>query len=122
MVKIHIKKFYELNNLPITQLQSEKKLKISPFEADFGRRPKKSLSNLSTKTSMSKSSYEEVIKKYLAKGPIPADKWDHPERNATETETNKMNTIKDANDHQVNDPRSESGLGLIEVLGTNPRD
>ena len=80
-------------------------MKISPFEADFGRRPKNSLSNISTKTNMPKFSYEDVINKYLAKGPIPADKWDQPDRNATETETNKTNTIIDANDHQVNDPK-----------------
>ena len=73
---------------------------------------------MSTKTNMPKFSYENVINHYLAEGPIPADKWDQPDRNATKTETSETNTMKDANDHQVIDPQSESRLALIEVLGT----
>ena len=60
---------------------------------------------MSTKTNMPKFSYENVINHYLAEGPIPADKWDQPDINATKTETSETNTIIDANDHQVNDPK-----------------
>ena len=103
-MKIHIKRFYKLNNLPITQLQSEK-IKDFPIRGRFRKTPKNSLSNMSTKTNMPTFSYENVINHYLAEGPIPADKWDQPDRNATKTETSETNTIIDANDHQVNDPK-----------------
>ena len=80
----------------------QKTIKISPFEAHFGRKANTPLSNISTKPDPKNLTYKHILNKYLDLETVSWDKliseenWDVEARSDTELEHNRDKLSNDA--------------------------
>ena len=94
----------------------QKTVKISPFEAHFGRKANTPIINITTKPDSKSLSYKNILNNHLDFETvrwdelITDDNWNNEERSDIEIEVNKNKLCKDATKRQKEDLNKESRL------------